>query len=496
MEELEERRHELKRAKNVLSGFATVQPTVQLNELEDRIGREEHLKIGVEDDEGVLPVHAAELGGVGSFSEGVVLINVREGHALQELGGENQVFRVFQRDARLYELVSVGNPGRAEQYLFHGRHASLIKQSDMEDAKLKTFVEEAKRLTSLFRFKGGTLYSDLLDGTEIDASEKELKAYYEEKFQKMKKDNKIIELPEEATLIEEYEAKMIELAIESYHDVGDKYYYVDPMTKTRTQVDHINYKEEIGSNIRFQVKKKAGSKKLSLIPSRDDWDKEWKKIAQVTPSEVSPVVGVAETDKGGFVENAQDMLDKTFDIDNSMNLDEGEENEEDEGNVNEQAEAEVILAQAPNNALPVRDSTNVLAQEARAVINSEEKEKDKDEVPRETFFEMLSPYDKRYYLIKFRDYLRLVRRLTHFYKVHKGLTKELMYVKYVEKGEEEELKFSVNHPFFKPLTRDNSIDIYKYMGLTNIDGQLIHSKLKREAEEEAEENESRRKRRK
>lgn len=128
MERLERRGQEAEGAEDVPLGLSEVESPVQLNESEDGIRSRDDLQVPVQHDEAAGPVDVAELGKVGPFRERIFSVDLGIGDALQELGREDDVFRIGQDDAGPDELVVVRDPGRAEQNFFHRRHRSFLKQ--------------------------------------------------------------------------------------------------------------------------------------------------------------------------------------------------------------------------------------------------------------------------------------------------------------------------------------------------------------------------------
>lgn len=102
-----------------------MEPPVQPDELLHGLGSQEELQVAVEDDEGARPVDLVERPDVHPLRVRILAINGQLGEMLNVLGREDDVFRVGEGDARLDELVGVGNPRGAKEDLLEGQHSWL-----------------------------------------------------------------------------------------------------------------------------------------------------------------------------------------------------------------------------------------------------------------------------------------------------------------------------------------------------------------------------------
>lgn len=318
--------------------------------------------------------------------------------------------------------------------------------------EMKELLAKAVRLTTVFKHVGDGVYRDFEGDDEIDTGVKKLEDYYAEKFDAAEPPK----LPTKEELAKERIERLVHLAVLSFHrSADDEELYVNPLTLTVVKDNLLKFKESLEPQITQEIDKMyAAGQSLPEIPSVEEWEKQWKKIAGVSAKEPE-IHPVEDAEKVEFEKAALEDLRKI----NVMDNEDGATDEDETMNVDRDQD------QNPAPTLAYSPLAEVQAGDTHPTdAGGRPLGKRNDIVP------FMSRYDKSFYIVQLRDYLRLVRRLSNFVKIQKGLMKELTYVEF-KKTVDDKDGFVVNHLFFTKDELDrpeiNNL-IYKNMGLRNL----------------------------
>lgn len=280
--------------------------------------------------------------------------------------------------------------------------------------------------TIVFNRKENNVLESLLENTEIPNSSEmnydQLKEYYNTRITELKDTGKLPSKDTFATqtLRATYEQAAVQLMTDSVQKKDDTFiYYINPLESGENfkfiEDKNENYLKKFTRYVQTLINQHvASTRSLPVLPNKDTWVEFVKSLKQkyLTPPETAQTLPKPSAD------------------------DEKPE-----------ADTKITLGEVPiNQAVGVGGASS--PPQVQTTHQRRKRVSQSSNILRQLSIPSGYDVDKHSYMILFRNYVRMLRRLSNFTLIHRGLLEEVTYIEYYKDTDSSEIKYDINQPFF------------------------------------------------
>lgn len=300
-------------------------------------------------------------------------------------------------------------------------------------------VDQMVLNTFVFRRGTDNHLNSLLDDEQIpnsaEMTTEQLREYYSNKLAELKSEDesfKTDKIPDTEKLQQEYITVAIEMMNYSKVLKDNKIYYLDPLEPNKGyQEDNLenylkNFTEKTKTTITTHL---SDNTSVPVLMNDQDWKilVERQKENELPPSTVQ-TLPKEQMDLKKKIENGSKETVEEKDSPPSEN-------------------------KTLRNVMPDNFTISNGTLSSNGITDSENASKDQSSnILRQRLAPTLFKAEKHTYLRHFRNYVRILRRLSNFVLIQRGLLEEVIYMKYYQRrkdGNTFDLLYDINQPFFK-----------------------------------------------
>lgn len=300
-------------------------------------------------------------------------------------------------------------------------------------------IEQMVLNTLVFRRGENNQLNSLLDDKQIpnsaDMTADKLKEYYSNKLDELKSADESFEMdkiPDTEKLKEDYINVATQMMTYSEVLVGNTIYYLDPLEPTKgfkedNLEDYLkHFTEKTNTTITTHLSEKTS---LPVLMNKAEWKKmvEREKEMKFLPLTIQTV--------------PKEQIDLKEKIENGSNA------------TGEKKESPPSEPKFKGGIVPDNLTIGFVNASSNGISVSENASKDQSSnILRQRLAPTLFKAEKHTYLRHFRNYVRILRRLSNFVLIQRGLLEEVIYMKYYQRKKEDntfDLLYDINQPFFK-----------------------------------------------